>query len=207
MRGSGGFLTGLAADRIEGEAEFFECCGKQVVDVVVRLGTRAGGEDAKARECLSPGETSASQAAFTTSLGAGFSYASAERHGPESDCCCFGRRHSSMISLTVRPGRGRFHRRCCSAACSSRACAESAKLSRSSHRARRLPAGVQWSGPLSSCRSLGAVPGRRPCPRIGAPTQGCRPGWSCWRFKLLDRRWRSAVLGLPTAPVVQPLQS
>lgn len=47
--GSGsGFLTGLAADRIEGEAEFVECCGNQVVDVVVRLGARAGGEDAKA---------------------------------------------------------------------------------------------------------------------------------------------------------------
>ncbi|MEU0374265.1 recombinase family protein [Streptomyces sp. NPDC006283] len=44
----GGFLTRLAADRIEGEAEFVECCGKQVVDVVVRFGARAGGEDAKA---------------------------------------------------------------------------------------------------------------------------------------------------------------
>ncbi|SEP05037.1 hypothetical protein SAMN05216267_10809 [Actinacidiphila rubida] len=44
----GGFLAGLTADRIEGEAKFGECCGKQVVDVVVRLGARAGGEDPKA---------------------------------------------------------------------------------------------------------------------------------------------------------------
>lgn len=44
----GGFLTGLAADGIEGEAKFVESCGKQVVDVVVRFGARAGGEDAKA---------------------------------------------------------------------------------------------------------------------------------------------------------------
>lgn len=44
----GGFLAGYAGDRIEGEAEFVECCGKQVVDVVVRLGARAGCEDPKA---------------------------------------------------------------------------------------------------------------------------------------------------------------
>lgn len=44
----GGFLAGFAGDRIEGEAEFVECFGKQVVDVVVRLGARAGGEDSKA---------------------------------------------------------------------------------------------------------------------------------------------------------------
>ncbi|WP_329453910.1 hypothetical protein [Streptomyces sp. NBC_01497] len=41
------FLTGGAGDRIEGEAEFVECCGKQVLDVVVRFGACAGGEDAK----------------------------------------------------------------------------------------------------------------------------------------------------------------
>ncbi|MFJ9822541.1 hypothetical protein ACIRU3_46555 [Streptomyces sp. NPDC101151] len=45
----GGFLAGLAGDGIKGEAEFVECCGKQVVDVVVRLGARAGGEYSKAR--------------------------------------------------------------------------------------------------------------------------------------------------------------
>ncbi|WP_328673968.1 hypothetical protein [Streptomyces sp. NBC_00328] len=46
--GSGsGFLTGLAVDRIEGEAEFGERCGKQAVGVVVRLSARAGGEDPK----------------------------------------------------------------------------------------------------------------------------------------------------------------
>jgi hypothetical protein len=44
----GGFLTGLAAERTVGEAEFADCCGKQVVDVVVRLGACAGGEDSKA---------------------------------------------------------------------------------------------------------------------------------------------------------------
>ncbi len=44
----GGFLTGIACQRIEGEAEFVECCGKQIVDVVVRLGTCAGGKDTKA---------------------------------------------------------------------------------------------------------------------------------------------------------------
>lgn len=43
----GSFLACLTADRREGEAEFGECRGKQVVDVVVRLGTRAGGEDSK----------------------------------------------------------------------------------------------------------------------------------------------------------------
>ncbi|MEU6662044.1 hypothetical protein [Streptomyces sp. NPDC046821] len=61
----GGFLTGLAADRTEGEAEFGECCGKQVVDVVVRLGARASGEDPQTG-AVSPA-TSASQAALTTS--------------------------------------------------------------------------------------------------------------------------------------------
>ncbi|MFF9016615.1 hypothetical protein ACF09C_27045 [Streptomyces sp. NPDC014870] len=62
----GGFLTGHAAHRIEGEAEFVECCGKQVVDVVVRLGARAGGEHR--RPGVSSPATSASPAAFTTSL-------------------------------------------------------------------------------------------------------------------------------------------
>ncbi len=48
--GSGGcFLAGLAGDRIEGETEFVERCRKQVVDVVVRFGPRAGGKDSKAR--------------------------------------------------------------------------------------------------------------------------------------------------------------
>lgn len=42
-----GFLGGLAGCRMEGEAEFLKCWGKQVVDVVVRLGARAGGEDPK----------------------------------------------------------------------------------------------------------------------------------------------------------------
>ncbi|MCX4825798.1 transposase family protein [Streptomyces sp. NBC_01142] len=47
-RSGGGFLAGIAGDRIEGEAEFVECFGKQLVDVVVRLGACAGGEDSKA---------------------------------------------------------------------------------------------------------------------------------------------------------------
>lgn len=46
-RSHGSFLASLTADRMEGEAEFGECRGKQVVDVVVRLGARAGGEDPK----------------------------------------------------------------------------------------------------------------------------------------------------------------
>ncbi|OKJ21220.1 hypothetical protein AMK23_31630 [Streptomyces sp. CB02130] len=46
-RSHDGFLGGLAGCRMEGEAEFLKCWGKQVVDVVVRLGARAGGEDPK----------------------------------------------------------------------------------------------------------------------------------------------------------------
>ncbi|MEU2395736.1 hypothetical protein [Streptomyces sp. NPDC007369] len=47
-RSRGGFLAGLAGDWMEGEAEFVKCWGKQVVYVVVRLGTGAGREDSKA---------------------------------------------------------------------------------------------------------------------------------------------------------------
>lgn len=47
-RSRDGFLGGLAGYRMEGEAEFLKCWGKHVVDVVVRLGARAGGEDPKA---------------------------------------------------------------------------------------------------------------------------------------------------------------
>ena len=47
-RSGGGFLTGIACHRVEGEAEFVECCGKQIVDVIVRLGACAGGKDSKA---------------------------------------------------------------------------------------------------------------------------------------------------------------
>lgn len=46
-RSHDGFLGGLADCRMVGEAEFLKCRGKQVVDVVVRLGSRAGGEDPK----------------------------------------------------------------------------------------------------------------------------------------------------------------
>jgi hypothetical protein len=46
---SGGVLSaGIAGGRAEGEAEFVECYGEQLVDVVVRFGARAGGEGAKA---------------------------------------------------------------------------------------------------------------------------------------------------------------
>lgn len=44
----GGFFAGLAGNRMEGEAEFVECCEKQLMDVVVHLGARAGCEDSKA---------------------------------------------------------------------------------------------------------------------------------------------------------------
>lgn len=47
-RSGGGFLAGIAGDGIKGEAEFVECLRKQLVDVVVRLGACAGGEDSKA---------------------------------------------------------------------------------------------------------------------------------------------------------------
>ncbi len=47
-RSRGSFLTGLAGAWMEGEAEFVKCWGKQVVDVVVRLGAGVGGEDSKA---------------------------------------------------------------------------------------------------------------------------------------------------------------
>ncbi|KMO93508.1 hypothetical protein ACS04_35135 [Streptomyces roseus] len=43
----GGFLAGIAGHRVEGEAEFIECRGKQIVDVIVRLGACAGGKDSK----------------------------------------------------------------------------------------------------------------------------------------------------------------
>ncbi|KES04914.1 hypothetical protein BU52_23015 [Streptomyces toyocaensis] len=40
-----GFLSGNAAHWVEGEAQFVECWGKEVGDVVVRLRTRACGQD------------------------------------------------------------------------------------------------------------------------------------------------------------------
>lgn len=66
----GGFLTDLAGGRIEGEAEFGECCGKQAGDVVVRLGARAGGKDSKGRgvksgnECITGGIDDSARADF-----------------------------------------------------------------------------------------------------------------------------------------------
>lgn len=33
----GGFLASLTADRVEGEDQFVECCGKELGDVVVRF--------------------------------------------------------------------------------------------------------------------------------------------------------------------------
>ncbi len=47
-RSHGGFPAGLAGGWMEGEAEFFKCWSEQVVDVVVRLGAGAGGEDSQA---------------------------------------------------------------------------------------------------------------------------------------------------------------
>jgi hypothetical protein len=95
----GGFLTGPAADRIEGEGEFVESCGKQNVDVVVRLGTRACGECAKARAVESGDEriTGGMHHVARTNL------PRAPESGMvlQSDCCCFGRRHASMIPFTV----------------------------------------------------------------------------------------------------------
>ncbi|MFJ4012783.1 hypothetical protein [Streptomyces sp. NPDC090026] len=40
-----GFLSGNAACWVEGEAQFVECRGKEVGDVVVRLRARARGQD------------------------------------------------------------------------------------------------------------------------------------------------------------------
>ncbi|MFF8265695.1 hypothetical protein [Streptomyces virginiae] len=65
-RPHGSFVSSLTADRMEGEAEFGECRGKQVVDVVVRLCARAGGEDPKVG--VSSPATSASQAESIISL-------------------------------------------------------------------------------------------------------------------------------------------
>ncbi|CAM5569201.1 hypothetical protein SVIOM74S_05232 [Streptomyces violarus] len=47
-RSGGVFSAGIAGGRVEGEAQFVECYREQLVDVVVRFGARAGGENAKA---------------------------------------------------------------------------------------------------------------------------------------------------------------
>ncbi|OKJ67502.1 hypothetical protein AMK31_38010 [Streptomyces sp. TSRI0107] len=55
-RSRGGLLASLAGGWMEGEAEFVKCRGEQVVDVVVRLGAGAGGEDSKAGDVESRDE-------------------------------------------------------------------------------------------------------------------------------------------------------
>ncbi|GAA3485704.1 hypothetical protein GCM10018966_102370 [Streptomyces yanii] len=45
----GGFLSGNAARRVEGEAQFVECWGKRVGDVVIRLRACARGQEPQNR--------------------------------------------------------------------------------------------------------------------------------------------------------------
>ncbi len=92
----GGFLSGNAARRVEGEAQFVECRGKEVGDVVVRLHACARGQDPQGRtveagnECIAGSSDDVSRGDLA--------------HSPENCTvlklagCWFGRRHLPMIS-------------------------------------------------------------------------------------------------------------
>lgn len=95
-RSRGGFLSGNAARWVVGEAQFVECWGKEVGDVVVRLRACARGQDPQGwtveagNECI----TGSSDDVGCADLA----------HAPENGTvlklagCWFGRRHLPMIS-------------------------------------------------------------------------------------------------------------
>lgn len=95
----GGFLSGDAARWVEGEAQFVECRGKQVGDVVIRLRACARGQDPQSRTVEAGNECITGS---SDDVGCGD-----HAHPPENGTvlklagCWFGRRHLSMISSGV----------------------------------------------------------------------------------------------------------